>query len=204
MTTTGWLEIVLFAGIVGLLTRPLGGYLQRVYSGEPTLLRPLLAPIENALYRLAGVKPDGEQDWLQYTISFLIFHALGIIALYGLLRAQSVLPLNPMNLSALAPDLALNTAVSFTTSTSWQSYAGETTLSYFSQMAGITVQSFLSMAVAVVLIRGLALFARRCHRNRRRAEFPAGAGARASDRAPAAVASHVLLRRHRLPSRRLF
>ncbi|HXX05086.1 MAG TPA: potassium-transporting ATPase subunit KdpA [Xanthobacteraceae bacterium] len=160
MTTTGWLEILLFVAVVGSLTRPLGGYLQRVYSGERTLLRPLLASIESALYRLAGVKPDVEQDWLQYAISFLIFHALGIVALYGLLRAQSALPLNPLNLPAVAPDLALNTAVSFTTNTSWQSYAGETTLSYFSQMTGITVQSFLSvaagMAVAVALIRGFA------------------------------------------------
>jgi potassium-transporting ATPase potassium-binding subunit len=158
--TAGWLQIAIFVAIVGLLTRPLGGYLARVYAGERTFLRPLIGPIEAVLYRLAGVKPEIEQSWDRYTASFLVFHALGIIALYTLLRLQSVLPLNPQELSAVAPDLALNTAVSFVTNTSWQSYSGETTLSYTSQMAGITVQSFLSaasgMAVAVALIRGFA------------------------------------------------
>jgi potassium-transporting ATPase potassium-binding subunit len=158
--TAGWLQIVIFVAIVGLLTRPLGGYLARIYAGERTFLRPLIGPIETALYRLAGVKPEIEQSWYRYTASFLLFHALGIIALYTLLRLQSVLPLNPQELSAVPPDLALNTAVSFVTNTSWQSYGGETTLSYASQMAGITVQSFLSaasgMAVAVALIRGFA------------------------------------------------
>ncbi len=160
MTVTGWLQIALFAAIVGALTRPLGGYLARVYAGERTPLRPLIAPVETALYRLAGIKPQTEQSWYGYAISFLVFHAAGIIALYGLLRLQSVLPLNPQAMTTVAPDLALNTAVSFVTNTSWQSYGGETTLSYLSQMAGITVQSFLSaasgMAVAIALIRGFA------------------------------------------------
>jgi len=160
MTVSGWLQIALFVAIVGLLIRPLGGYLARVYAGERTLLRPLIGPIEAALYRLAGVEPDVEQGWYGYTVSLLVFHAFGIIALYSLLRLQSVLPFNPQQLSAVAPDLALNTSVSFVTNTSWQSYSGETTLSYASQMAGITVQSFLSaasgMAVAVALIRGFA------------------------------------------------
>jgi K+-transporting ATPase ATPase A chain len=160
MTSIGWLEITLFAAIIGLLTRPLGGYLARVYAGEYTLLRSLIGSIETALYRLAGVKPEDEQSWYQYAVSFLIFHALGILSLYALLRLQSVLPLNPQDLTAVAPDLALNTAVSFVTNTSWQSYSGETTLSYASQMAGIAVQSFLSaasgMAVAIALIRGFA------------------------------------------------
>ncbi len=160
MTVTGWLEIALFAAIVGLLTRPLGGYLAQVYAGQRTLLQRLIGPAETALYRLAGIKPETEQSWYGYAISFLVFHAAGIIALYGLLRLQSVLPLNPQDLTGVAPDLALNTAVSFVTNTSWQSYGGETTLSYASQMAGITVQSFLSaasgMAVAIALIRGFA------------------------------------------------
>ncbi len=160
MTVTGWLQIALFAAIVGVLTRPLGGYLARVYAGERTPLQPLIAPVETALYRLAAIKPQTEQSWYAYTISLLVFHAAGIIALYGLLRLQSVLPLNPQAMTAVAPDLALNTAVSFVTNTSWQSYSGETTLSYLSQMAGITVQSFLSaasgMAVAIALIRGFA------------------------------------------------
>ena len=160
MTVAGWLQIALFAAIVGLVTRPLGGYLARVYAGEGTLLRPLLRPVELALYRVGGIRPDAEQTWYRYALSFLVFHAFGIMALYALLRLQSVLPLNPQGLPDVSPDLALNTAVSFVTNTSWQSYGGETTLSYASQMAGITVQSFLSaasgMAVAVAFIRGFA------------------------------------------------
>jgi potassium-transporting ATPase potassium-binding subunit len=160
MTVIGWLEIALFTVIVGLMTRPLGGYLARVYAGQRTRLQPVLGPLENALYRLAGIKPEIEQSWLQYTISFLLFHALAIVALYAMLRLQSVLPLNPQDLAGVSPDLALNTAVSFVTNTSWQSYGGETTLSYLSQMSGIAVHSFLSaasgMAVAIALIRGFA------------------------------------------------
>ena len=160
MSIVGWLQIAVFAATVGLLTRPLGGYLAHVYGGERTLLGPLLGRLEQALYRFAGIKAEIEQNWLQYTSSFLVFHALAIAALYALLRLQSVLPLNPQNLPSVSPDLALNTAVSFVTNTSWQSYGGETTLSYLSQMAGITVLSFLSaasgMAVAIALIRGFA------------------------------------------------
>ena len=160
MTVTGWLQIALFAIVVGLFTRPLGGYLARVYSGRRTFLHSLLGPIEVGLYWLAGVKPDVEQSWYRYAGSLLLFHALGIAALYALLRLQSLLPFNPQDLPPLSPDLALNTAVSFVTNTSWQSYSGETTLGYASQMAGITVQSFLSVAtgiaVAIAFIRGFA------------------------------------------------
>src|SRR5215472_13829461 len=160
MTVGGWLEIALFLAIVGLLTRPLGAYLARVYAGERTLLQFLIGPVEATLYHMAGIEPEAEQSWYQYTISLLLFHAFGIIALYALLRLQPVWPLNPQNLPAISPDLALNTAVSFATNTSWQSYAGETTLSQLAQMSGITVQSFLScatgVAVAVALVRGIA------------------------------------------------
>jgi potassium-transporting ATPase potassium-binding subunit len=160
MTLVGWLQILLFAVIITLLTRPLGGYLARVYAGEHTLLQPLLGPIETALYGLAGIKQETEQSSYQYTVSLLLFNALGFITLYALLRLQSLFPFNPQGLPAVSPDLALNTAVSFVTNTSWQSYSGETTLSYASQMAGITVQSFLSAAsgitVAIALIRGFA------------------------------------------------
>jgi potassium-transporting ATPase potassium-binding subunit len=163
MNIFGWLQIALFAGLVGLLTRPLGGYLTQVYAGEPTFLHLLIGPVERALYRLGGIDPAAEQTWYRYAVSLLVFHALGILALYALLRMQAGLPLNPQDQSAVPPDLALNTAVSFVTNTSWQSYGGETTLSYLSQMAGITVQSFLSaasgIAVVIALIRG---FARRC------------------------------------------
>jgi K+-transporting ATPase ATPase A chain len=160
MTVFGWLEIALFTALVGLMTRPLGGYLARVYAGERTLLQPLIGPVEVTIYRIAGIDPALEQSWYRYAVSLLVFHAFGIIALYSLLRSQSGLPLNPQELPAVASDLALNTAVSFVTNTSWQSYSGETTLSYASQMAGITVQSFLSaasgIAVAIALIRGFA------------------------------------------------
>jgi potassium-transporting ATPase potassium-binding subunit len=160
MTEFGWLEIALFTAVVGVLTRPLGGYLARVYAGKRTLLQPLIGPIEATVYRIAGIDPALEQSWYRYAVSLLVFHAFGIITLYSLLRLQSALPLNPQEWPAVAPDLALNTAVSFVTNTSWQSYSGETTLSYTSQMAGITVQSFLSaasgIAVVIALIRGFA------------------------------------------------
>jgi potassium-transporting ATPase potassium-binding subunit len=160
MTFNGWLQIAVFIAAIGFLTRPLGGYLARVYSGQRTLLQPVIGPIERMLYCFAGVNAESEQNWRQYATSFLIFHALSIAALYALLRLQFVLPVNPQDFPALSSDLALNTAVSFVTNTSWQSYAGETTMSYLSQMAGTTVHSFLSaasgIAVAVALIRGFA------------------------------------------------
>ena len=137
--------------------KPLGGYIARIVTGEARIPRPLAA-IEAGIYRLAGVDPTEEQSWVSYALAVLWFHLFGIAALYLLLRVQNMLPLNPQAFDAVAPDLALNTAVSFTTNTSWQSYAGETTLSHLSQMAGITVQSFLSgatgVAVAITLVRG--------------------------------------------------
>ncbi len=160
MSAVGWGQIGLLALFIGLLVRPLGGYLARVYAGERTLLQPILGPIETALYRLAGVDASVEQKWSEYAVALLLFHAVGIVALYLLFRTQDLLPLNPQLLPGTSPDLALDTAVSFVTNTSWQSYGGETTLSYLAQMAGITVQSFLSaaagMAVAVALVRGLS------------------------------------------------
>jgi len=160
MTIFGLLQIALLVAVLAALTRPLGGYLARVYAGERTMLRPLLEPVETAIYRLAGVEPGREQNWYRYAASFLLFHACGTLALYAVLRLQAALPFNSQSLPAVAPDLALNTAVSFVTNTSWQSYGGETTLSYASQMAGITVQSFLSaasgIAVVIALIRGFA------------------------------------------------
>jgi K+-transporting ATPase ATPase A chain len=160
MTIAGWLQIALLVVTVGLMVRPLGGYLARVYAGERTFLQPMLRPIELSLYRVAGVDPSVELGWYRYAVSFLVFHAIAVAALYSVLRLQHFLPLNPQDLPAPSPDLALNTAVSFVTNTSWQSYGGETTLSYAAQMLGITVHSFLSaaagLAVAIVLIRGLA------------------------------------------------
>jgi K+-transporting ATPase ATPase A chain len=149
-----WLILLLAA------VRPLGGYMHRVFAGEATFLSPLLRPVESVLYRLAGVKPDEEQEWYHYALAFLFFHLPGMLLLYLLLRLQDHLPFNPAGQPAVPPDLALNTTISFATNTSWQSYGGETTLSHLSQMAGIAVQSFLSaaagIAAALALSRGFA------------------------------------------------
>jgi K+-transporting ATPase ATPase A chain len=160
MTWQGWAQIGVFVVIIVALVRPAGGYIARVMQGERTLLLPALRPVERVLYRLAGIDPAAEQGWVDYALALLTFHLVGIMALYALQRAQAVLPLNPQHFDPVAPDLALNTAISFATNTSWQSYAGEQTMSHLTQMAGITVQSFLSaatgIAVALALVRGFA------------------------------------------------
>ena len=160
MTILGWIQILLYCAILVALIRPLGGYLTRVFAGERTLLSPLLAPVERGLYRLAGVNPKVEQHWLTYAIAMLLFNLAGLILLYALQRLQGVLPLNPENMAAVAPDLAFNTAASFVTNTNWQNYGGESTMGYLVQMAGLTVQNFVSaatgVALAVALIRGFA------------------------------------------------
>jgi potassium-transporting ATPase potassium-binding subunit len=160
MSLFGWGQTGLFALLVFLLVRPLGGYLARVYAGERTALHPIIGPIETALYRLAGIDASVEQNWPEYATALLVFHLVGTVLLYLLLLSQDLLPLNPQALPRLSQDLALNTAISFVTNTSWQSYPGETTLSNLAQMAGIAVQSFMSvavgMAVGMVLIRGFA------------------------------------------------
>jgi K+-transporting ATPase ATPase A chain len=153
-------QLLLFLALLLATMRPLGGYISRVFAGEATFLSPLLRPVEGFCYRLAGVRPTEEQGWRGYAKSFLAYHIPGVLLLYALLRLQAVLPLNPAGQAAVAPDLALNTAISFATNTSWQSYGGESTLSHLAQMAGIVVQSFLSaaagLAVAMALIRGFA------------------------------------------------
>jgi potassium-transporting ATPase potassium-binding subunit len=160
MTSIGWLQIILFTVVVAVTVRPLGGYLMRVFTGEPTVVGHVLRPVERGIYRLAGIDPTAEQEWYAYALVLLAFSAVGLVALYALQRLQGLLPFNPQDFAAVDPVLALNTAVSFASNTSWQSYGGETTLSYLSQMAGITVQSFLSaatgIAVAIALIRGFA------------------------------------------------
>jgi potassium-transporting ATPase potassium-binding subunit len=160
MTLIGWINILVYCAIVVALVRPLGGYMTRVFNGERTLLSPLLQPVEVALYRGAGVNPGREQHWLTYTVAMLLFHVTGFAVLYALLRLQGMLPFNPAEQSAVAPDLAFNTAVSFITNTNWQNYGGESTLSYLVQMLGLTHQNFLSaatgIALAVALIRGFA------------------------------------------------
>ncbi len=160
MTLNGWAQIALFCGLVLLLTRPLGGYLDNVMAGRRTLLSPVLRPMERGFYRLAGIDPAEEQSWWVYARAMVVFHIVGFAFLYLMLRLQDLLPLNPQGMSAVAPDLAGNTAVSFLTNTNWQSYGGESTMSYLSQMAGLSVQNFLSaatgIALAVALVRGFA------------------------------------------------
>jgi len=159
MTVIGLLQIILFAGVLPLVAWPLGVYMARVYSGEDFWMRRVLGPVERFFYRVAGVDPLREMDWKENTLALLIFNGLGILLLYALLRLQDILPLNPQQFGAVPPDLSFNTAVSFVTNTNWQAYGGETTLSYFAQMLGLTVQNFLSaatgMAVAVLFVRGV-------------------------------------------------
>ena len=159
MNWQGWTQIAVFAALITAVVKPLGGYIVRNVDGGGRVQR-VFAPLERGLYRLAGVDPAEEQSWVKYALALLWFHLAGIAVLYALLRLQDLLPLNPQQMDAMTPDLALNTAVSFATNTSWQSYGGETTLSYLSQMAGIVVQSFMSaavgVAVALALVRGFA------------------------------------------------
>jgi K+-transporting ATPase ATPase A chain len=160
MTANGILQIALFCAIVIALTRPLGGYMTRVFNGERVLLSPILRPVERLLYRLSGVDAEVEQGWLTYGVAMLLFSLAGAVSLYAILRLQDHLPLNPQSLPGLAPDLALNTAISFVTNTNWQFYSGESTMSYFSQMAGLTFHNFVSaatgVALAMALIRGFS------------------------------------------------
>jgi len=160
MTINGVLTISIYLLVLILLVKPLGRYMAHVYAGERTFLDRLLRPVERLMYRAAGIDPAQEMNWKTYAIAMLVFNALGILALYGLQRLQSILPFNPQGLGAVSPDLAFNSAVSFGSNTNWQNYSGEGTLSYLTQMLGMTVQNFLSagtgMAILVALIRGIA------------------------------------------------
>jgi len=160
MTIIGWVQILLYFAIIVALTPVLGRYMTRVFNGERNLLTPVLRPIELALYRAAGIDEKREQGWLAYTVGMLLFHVGGFAILYGLMRFQASLPFNPADQSAVAPDLTFNTAISFITNTNWQNYGGEGTLSYLTQMLGLTHQNYLSaatgIALAVALIRGFA------------------------------------------------
>ena len=154
-------QLAVFVAALALLTKPMGLYLMEVLNGQGKTWFDLgLKPLERWTYRLMGVRVEHEQNWRQYTGAMLLFSLVGCVFTYAVLRLQNVLPLNPQGLGALSPDLAFNTAVSFTTNTNWQSYAGETTLSYFSQMVALTIHNFTSAAVgiglAAALVRGLA------------------------------------------------
>jgi K+-transporting ATPase ATPase A chain len=160
MTINGWTQILLFCVVIIAITAPFGGYMTRVFSGERTLLSPVLHPVERVLYRLSGVDEASEQYWVSYAIAALAFTFAGFLSLYALQRLQNLLPFNPAGQDAVGQDLAFNTSVSFVTNTNWQSYVPETTMSYLTQMAGLTVHNFVSaatgIALAVALVRGFA------------------------------------------------
>ena len=161
MDSYGWLQLVLFAGLLAALTKPLGRYLVSVLDADgKTFLDPVAGPCERLIYRLLGVKSAQEQGWQQYSASLCVFSLVSLLFTYAVLRLQHLLPLNPQGFGPVSPELAFNTAVSFTTNTNWQSYGGETTLSYFSQMVGLVLHNFASaavgIAVAAALVRGLS------------------------------------------------
>ncbi|HEV8075470.1 MAG TPA: potassium-transporting ATPase subunit KdpA [Candidatus Acidoferrum sp.] len=160
MTGNGWFQIFLFFCLVLALTKPLGNFLYRVYERKPTFLDPVLRPIEHLIYRVCGVDDTKEMDWKGYGLSMLLFSGVSLLILYVIERTQQWLPWNPQRLANVAPDLAWNTAVSFTTNTNWQSYVPESTMSYFTQMAGLAYHNFTSaavgMALAIAVIRGVA------------------------------------------------
>ncbi|MDR3475748.1 MAG: potassium-transporting ATPase subunit KdpA [Devosia sp.] len=160
MTAIGWIQILLYCAIIVALTPALGAYMTRVFNGERTWLSPVLRPVEGAIYWAGGIDEKREQHWLTYTVGMLLFHAGGALIIYLVLRFQGFLPFNPAGMSAVAPDLTFNTAISFITNTNWQNYGGEGTMSYLSQMLALAHQNFLSAAtgivLAVALIRGFA------------------------------------------------
>ncbi|TAL03219.1 MAG: potassium-transporting ATPase subunit KdpA [Rhodospirillaceae bacterium] len=160
MTANGWVQIALYCVIVTLLTKPFGAFITKVFNGERTLLSPVLRPIERGIYAICGVDEKDEQHWVIYAVAMLLFTAAGFVTLYALQRLQAVLPFNPAGQANVEQSLAFNTSVSFITNTNWQSYVPEATMSYFTQMAGLTVHNFVSaatgIALAIALIRGFA------------------------------------------------
>jgi K+-transporting ATPase ATPase A chain len=161
MQTSGWIQLALFVVALAAITKPMGLYLGRVLDADgKTWLDPALKPLERFTYRLMGVRADQEHNWRQYTWAMLLFSLVSCLFTYAILRLQNFLPLNPQGFGALSPDLAFNTAVSFTTNTNWQSYAGESTMSYLSQMVALTIHNFgsaaVGIAIAAALVRGIA------------------------------------------------
>src|SRR6202047_4719966 len=161
MTINGWLQIFVFLGLVFAVTKPLGVFMARVFARERTFLDPVLRPIERLLYRITGVDESHEMRWTEYATTMLLFSAVSMLVLYLIQRIQGYLPLNPQKLGTVNPSaLAFNTAASFTSNTNWQNYSGETTMSYFTQMAGLAYHNFASAATGIVLaiafIRGIA------------------------------------------------
>src|SRR6202049_1363978 len=163
VTLNSVLQVPIFMVIVLLLTKPVGLYLYKVFNGQRTWLSPVLVPVERFFYRLSGISEDDEQKWTGYMISVLIFSVVGMLLLYLLERTQQLYSgsfLNPASIPNVEPQLAFNTAASFTTNTNWQNYTGEQTMSYLTQMGGLAFHQFVSsaagIALAVALVRGLA------------------------------------------------
>ncbi len=151
MTLSGIFQIIVYCIVLILLIKPLGLYMARVFNHEFTLLDPILCPLEKLFYKLCGISLKKEHDWIQYAQAMLVFNLIGVIVLYLILRLQNILPFNPDKFLAISPDLAFNIAVSFVSNTNWQSYTGENTISYFTEMLGFTVQNFLSAATGISL-----------------------------------------------------
>jgi len=160
MTLNGWLQIGFFLLAIFLVARPLGSFMAKVFARERTWLDPVLRPVERLVYRATGVDETHEMRWTEYAVALLLFSVVSMLVLYLMERTQQLLPFNPQGFGAVAPDLAFNTAASFTTNTNWQAYSGESTMSYFTQMAGLAYHNFVSAAVgisvAIAFIRGLA------------------------------------------------
>jgi K+-transporting ATPase ATPase A chain len=160
MTANGWLQIVLFLAVILAVTKPLGSFMAKVFSGERTFLDPVLRPIERLVYRVTGVDETHEMRWTEYAFTMLLFSGASMLLLYLIQRLQYFLPWNPRQFSAVLPVLAFNTAASFTTNTNWQNYSGESVMSYFTQMAGLAYHNFVSAAVGIALaiafVRGIA------------------------------------------------
>src|ERR1700721_4570260 len=160
MTSNGWLQIFVFLALIRALTKPLWVFMARVFIGERTFLDPVLRPVERLLYRLTGVDEEHEMRWTEYAFTMLLFSGASMLLLYLIERVQLSLPWNPRHFAGVVPALAFNTAASFTTNTNWQNYSGESTMSYFTQMAGLAYHNFVSAAVgialAIALVRGIA------------------------------------------------
>jgi len=160
MNTYGFLQIFLYFAVLAALTKPTGVFLKQVYNGQKTLLDFIVKPFERLIYKVARIDPKSEMNWKEYGVAMLIFSLLSTISVYLIMRLQGVLPLNPQNFGGTSPELSFNTAISFVTNTNWQSYSGEVTLGYLTQMTALTVQNFASaavgMALAMAFIRGIS------------------------------------------------
>ena len=152
MSANGYFQLALYLGVLLALAKPLGTYMARIYDGRPAILNTLGAPLERLIYRICGVDPAKEMRWTQYAFAMLAFNLLGGLVVYGLQRLQVYLPLNPQAFSGVSADSSFNTATSFITNTNWQGYGGESTMSYLTQMAALSVQNFVSAATGMAVL----------------------------------------------------